>query len=245
MKDIFDVVNDYIWLCDATALSVLFILAIKNRQPYSSFLTLSIATLVSFIIIEYQSHLGTIQGPDTNGRVLTSWSVFFFIFDALTAYMLYHYYQPFKTKNGTALRVLYAVIATTFLVCLVSVQYGPLFFESAGLSDKNWKRVAYYLGTALLDGIVIYSIHQSHRAVSKRYSLITKMYLLAFFVAALLQISRFFERYTWETDYLQEAYRWGLASINVSTTAVTFIITILAVYHHFSKKERKGILWDI
>jgi hypothetical protein len=201
MKEIFDTVNDYILLLDAIALSMFFVLAIRNRQPYSSFITLAITTLMSFFIIEYIALVEVMNGPYVEGRLLISWGVSFFILDVLAAYFFLHCYRASIAKKRVELRVFYSAFSVAALTSFIVVQYGPLFWAIEGISNEQWVRMAYYLGTALLDGLVIYVIYQSHRVIRKQYSVISKMYLLAFFIAALLQISRFFQSYPSGPDY--------------------------------------------
>ncbi|NQZ11548.1 MAG: hypothetical protein HRT35_30730 [Algicola sp.] len=131
------------------------------------------------------------------------------------------------------------------ITCTFYMQFGQLWFDVTGPSYKTWGRVAYYLGIAAIDGFVIYLIHQSHRFAKLRLSLIARMYLVAFYVAALLQTIRFLERYTWDTNYLAAVYRWGLMSVNVSTSTVVLVLICLAVYNQFANKKREGTFWNI
>jgi uncharacterized protein YybS (DUF2232 family) len=93
--------------------------------------------------------------------------------------------------------------------------------------------------------IATYAIQKLHEANKVPFSIICRMTIIAFFAATNLQIFRFLERLTWDTNYLAPVYKWGFVSINSCTTAVTLFIATLAIYNHYSRAKRKGVLWNI
>lgn len=246
MFEMFDTLVKYLWVGDFAALSIFFALAIKQKEINSSLMALVVTTLVSGTIIQYQSLVNSIQGYDTGVGYLAGWSIGFILFDCIIGYIFYKRYLSFKTPDKPLANLLFVACLSTFLFCVIIIQFSPLLTGSEVTAYKDWVRVAYYLGTALLQGCVVYVIHQMHRINNMQYSLIARMYLLAFFVAAQLQIIRFIERFTWDTHVLAGIYRWGLASINIATTAVVLFITCLAIYQYYNHhKIRKGELWNI
>lgn len=245
MTELIDTLIKYLWVCDFAALCVFFTLVLKNKQANSSLITLTIVMLISGIIIHYEALVNAIEGPESGPWMMTAWCIGFAVFDIIAAFVFYRSYQALKITDKVVAKVSFVVFSIVFMVSAVVSQFGPLLFDTAGPSYKVWVRVAFYLGTAFLDGVVIYAIYQVHQVFKIQYSLISRMYLLGFFVAANFQIMRFLERYTWDSHYLAAIYRWGLISMNVTTTTVVLVITCLTIYRRYSNKDLKGVLWNI
>jgi hypothetical protein len=246
MSELLFAINKYVWIADFTFLCILLAIAKSHKEISSSALTLIVTVLMSGVLIQYHTFALAISPPVGNGTDLMFWLFGFLIMDCFMMFVFYKQYQWLKQRYGKpVLSRLFIGFGVAVLACALYMQIGQLWFDVIGPSYKTWGRVAYYLGIAALDGLVIYLIHQSHLFAKLRYSLIARMYLMAFYIAALLQTIRFLERYTWDTNYLAALYRWGLMSVNLTTSSVVLVLTCLAVFNQFADKKREGALWNI
>ena len=233
------------WIIDFAALCIFFVLYLKNKQVTSSLLTMAVAIVIGFIVIQYRTLVFSIKSPDTGFDYLIGWCVGFIIADLIMAFVLYRTYASFKRHFGRKTQLSIIVFMAAFMIALVSIQFGPLFFDMEGSSHKLWVRVAYYLGNVVLYTIATYGIQKLHEQNKVAFSIIGRVYIMQLFVATNLQVFRFLERLTWDTNYLEPIYRWGFVSINSCTTAMTLLVATLAIYNRYSKIERKGALWNI
>ena len=246
MNETLFLIHEYLWVADFTFLCILLAIAKSHREISSSALTLVMTVLMSGILVQYASFAIGITPPDGSVANLIIWSLGFLIMNCFMAFVFYKQYQWLNQRQSKPVLLrLFIGFGIAVLACSFYIQIGQLWFDVTGPSYKTWGRVAYYLGIAALDGLVIYFIHQSHLFAKLRYSLIARMYLMAFYVAALLQTIRFLERYTWDTHYLAALYRWGLLSVNLTTSSVVLVLICLAVYNQFTEKKREGKLWNI
>jgi hypothetical protein len=245
MTEILDTLLEYLWVGDFFTLCIFALLALKLRQNSSSLITQTLVVLISGILIKYKVLVNSFIGPNTSQSIFMLWCIGFAVFDCVVAFILFKGYQFIRNRSSATVSVFFVILATVFMITLVTFQYGPLFFGIDGPSYKVWVLLAFDLGIAAFEGFVIYTIRQAHLVSKKPYSLIARMYLLAFFVAINIHIATFIELYFWETHHLAGVYQWGLASINISTTTVAFVITLLAIFQYFSKKNREGILWQL
>lgn len=245
MLELFDTLNKYLWISDFAVLCIFAVVAFKLRQNSSTLMTLAIVAILSGVIIKYGKLVNSFQDPVTEQWVFLLWCAGFALFDCVITYVLFRHYQSFKSRYKSMSKALFIILAAAFLVYTIYLQYGPLLFDIKGPSYKVWRLTAFYLGVALLDGLVIYVIHQVHRITDKKRSLIARTYILAFFVAANLQVFSFIELYYWQTNNLANIYQWGLASINICTSMAAIFVACLAVYQYYNHSEqpRKGILW--
>jgi hypothetical protein len=245
MSEILLTLVKYIWVLDFTALCVFFVLYLKSGQISSSLLTLVVAVVISRIVNQYEFLVFAIQGPSEGSGYLMAWCIGFAIADLILAFSFYKMYTSFKKRFGGKARLLIIFLVSTFMIALINIQYGPLLFDNDDPTHKLWIRVAFYLGNVVLYTIATYAIHKLHERNKVSYSVIARMYIIAFFAATHLQIFRFLERLTWDTNYLEPIYRWGFVSINSCTTALTLLVATLAIYNHYSKSKREGTLWNI
>lgn len=228
MNETLDTLNSNIWLCDFAALGIFTAVVLKTKKVNSNFVTASIVMLLSGVIIQYGKLVESLVSPIVSTQAFTLWCTGFALFDLLLGYLLYNKYQQIKGDLNTLQRWGFSLFAMAFVVSMTISQFGPLLFGSDGITHITWIRVLTYLVNTLLDVLVIFSIHRAHQFARLKYSFISKMYLLAFFVAGCLHVFRFVERYTWNSDFLSAVYTWGLVSINLSTTTVVVVISYLA-----------------
>jgi hypothetical protein len=244
MIELFGTLNEYLWISDFAVMCVFALVAFKFRQNSSTLITLAIAAILSGVIIKYGDLVNSFKDPASAQSIFLFWCIGFGLIDCVMTYVLYRHYKTFKSRYKTVSKFIFIIPATAFLAYTVYLQYGPLLFDIKGPSYKVWRLAAFYLGVALLDGLVIYVIHQAHQLSNKPRSFIARTYILAFFVAANLQIISFIELYFWQTNKLANVYQWSLASINICTTLVAMVIACLAIYQHYNNKQpREGILW--
>lgn len=245
MLELFDTLNEYIWISDFAVLCVFAFVAFKLRQNSSTLMTLAITTIMSGVIIKYGKLINSFKDPATEQWIFWLWCVGFVLFDLLMVFVLYRHYQSFKTRYKSMSKAVFFIPAVAFLMYTIYLQYGPLLFDIKGPSYKVWRLGAFYLGVALLDGLVIYVINQAHLVTNKPTSLVARTYILAFFVVACLQVISFIELYFWQTNDLAVAYQWGVASVNISTTMVAMFIACLAAYQYCKRggQPRIGVLW--
>jgi hypothetical protein len=245
MSEILLTIAKNTWVIDFAALCIFFVLYLKNKQVTSSLLTMAVALVIGFIVIQYRTLVFAIKSPDAGFDYLIGWCVGFIIADLIMAFVLYRIYASFKNNFGRKAQLAVIVFMAAFMIALVSIQFGPLLFDMEGSSHKLWVRVAYYLGNVVLYTIAIYGIQKLHERNKVAFSIIGRVYIMQLLVATNLQIFRFLERLTWDTNYLEPVYKWGFVSINSCTTAVTLFIATLAIYNHYSRAKRKGVLWNI
>jgi hypothetical protein len=206
---------------------------------------MAVALIIGFIIIQYRTLVFSFKAPDTSSDYLIAWCIGFVIADLIMAFTLYKIYALFKKNLARKIQLFAFVFMSAFMIALISIQFGPLLFDMEGSSHKLWVRVAYYLGNVVWYTIATYAIQKLHERNNVPYSVIGRMYIIAFFAATHLQIFRFLERLTWDSNYLASIYKWGLVSINVGTATLALTVATLAIYNHYSKTERKGVLWNI
>lgn len=245
MSDILFAFAKNIWVTDFVALCVFFVLYLKSKQVTSSLLTMVVALVIGFFILQYRTLVFSIKGPDTSTEYLIAWCIGFIITDLILAFAFYRIYSSFQKKFSRNTQLFIVAFLSVFMVGLVSIQFGPLLFDTEGVTYKTWVRVAYYLGNVVLYTLATYAIQKLHERNKISYSIIGRMYIMAFFAATNLQIFRFLERLTWDTHYLAAFYKWGIVSINICTAAVALFVATLAVYNYYSKTEHKGALWNI
>lgn len=245
MSDILLIIAKNIWITDFAALCVFFVLYLKSKQVTSSLLTMVVALVIGFFILQYRTLVFSFKGPDTGADYLMAWCIGFVIADLILAFSFYRIYTSFQKKFGRKTQLLIIAFLSVFMMGLISIQFGPLLLNTEGLTHKTWVRMAYYLGSVVLYTLATYAIQKLHERNRVAYSIIGRMYIMAFFAATNLQIFRFLERLTWDTNYLAPLYRRGIVSINICTTAVTLFVVTLAIYNHYSKTEHKGALWNI
>lgn len=245
MTEIIDTLLKYLWVVDFTTLCVFMALALKRRQNNSSLITQAFVVIISGTIIKYQALVNSFVSSETSQFVLTLWVVGFLLIDCVIVFIFYKLYQWLKKSIKPALRMSYILIAAVLILIIAYTQYASLFFGSEGPSYKLWVITAYYIGIALLDSFAIYVIFKLHDLNNKMHSLIARMYILAFSVAAIMQMLRFNEKYIWESNSFESAYQLGLASINISASTIALLIACLAIYQFYSQKEREGLLWKI
>ena len=245
MTELLDILNKYIWMSDFITLLVFAALALHQRQNSSSLMTQGLVVLMSGIIIRYTALVNSFVSPDTSQSVFILWCIGFAVFDCVVAFIFFKGFQYVRNRCNSAITASFVILAAIFMISLLTFQYGPLLFGIDGPSYKLWTLIAFDLGIAAFEVFVIYAIRQAHLVSKKPYSLIARMYILAFFVSINIHIFTFLELYFWETHNLASVYKWGFASINISTTTVAFVITLLAIFHHFSKKNREGMLWQL
>lgn len=235
------ILHENLWICDALTLGGFFALALKQRAVGSNFLTIAIVFTMSRIIINYSMLVAGFGDPMASRFSFYWWCVTFSLANIALMWAFYYHYPSIKQANKRWFNVLYIGFVMALMGSLIYVQFGPLLFGIEGITYKTWVRVAHYMGIALLDGIAIVAIHRLHVLARLKYSAMAKMYLLAFFVAGCLQLARFAERYIFDTHYLAGIYRWGLASINITTTAIVLAICAMAIYQHYNNKKPRGI----
>jgi hypothetical protein len=245
MIELFDIFNEHIWIVDFALLCVFAALALKLQHYRSNAMTMVLVVLFSGVVINYQLLVNTFASPDTSVAIFSLWCAGFAVFECVTAFVLFKSYQLFKRRNSNLNARVYAVIATTFMIGIFTLQFGPLLFGLDGPSYKLWVLFSFDMGSAGLCTLAIYSIAQVHLLSHISYGFIAKMYLLAFFITALLHIVVFTELFLWETNHLQETFHWALAGINSGTTSVTAFIACLAIFKSLSNKKREGGLWDL
>jgi hypothetical protein len=137
------------------------------------------------------------------------------------------------------------IMAVTAVVTGLTYQYAPFLLS---IKEPEWKtlvRVSWYLGFVVLDGLIIFTGYKIHSVFKINYSFAAKMMMLSFFVKAMLHLTRLTERYFWDTDYLKPLYKWGIVSINITTTIMVLSIASVAIFYHYSGKSIKSEIWKI
>lgn len=127
----------------------------------------------------------------------------------------------------------------------IMLQYAPLLLANTNPDYTTIIRIAWYIGFALMYTIATAALFYAHKACRVEYRFLAKLTIIAFFMLAMLQLSRFTERYFWGSDYLQPIYKYGVIGINTGVTTMELIIAVMAVYLHFSKKEVNREIWQI
>jgi hypothetical protein len=243
MFEILETLVKYWWLADFTALCIFFAIYQKRKEVSSSLLTTTVIVVVSFILINYEALIFSIKGPVAANKL--AWFTVFAVADIIVGFALYRLYKSLITKYSRKLRLCFSVFSAAFMIALASIQLGPLLFDSIESNHKLWVRASYYLGSVLFYIIATYAIQKLHRDNRVTASFLARTYIIAYFAATNLQIFRFLERLTWDTNFLEALYKWGFVTISFCTTAVTLLVAILAVFNQYSKTKHKGILWNI
>ncbi len=97
---------------------------------------------------------------------------------------------------------------------------------------------AWYIGLCLLSLIAIYTTYKLHRKFNLTNTYFTKTFLSAAFFDSMINLTRFSERYIWDTDYLGGLYRWGLLSINICVFSMAVVITVKITYESMINKMK-------
>lgn len=107
-------------------------------------------------------------------------------------------------------------------------------------------RFSWYMGFAAIEYMIMYVTYKVHYLTKTPYSFITKMMFLAHCTLGIIQTVRYGERYFFKTDYLKAIYQNGILSINVTTTAMVIIFTIVVVVSKYRiKKGKEGVAWTV
>jgi hypothetical protein len=236
---------EYLWFLDFAILCVFIDIAKKNKIYSSSLRTMTVVVLLSGVITQYRHFIFAIKEPEVSQVILNLWLFAFVIVDITFIYLIRRQYQTHIFKFSNLMKGLYIIAAVILIAIVVKLQFGPYIFDIKGATHKTWVRIAHYIGFSIIECCAIYAIHHIHSISKLKYSFIAKMYLLALFIYVNLNVFRFLERTIWDTNYLAAIYRWGLVSINFSTTAVTLLIACLAIYNQNKDNNREGILWNM
>jgi hypothetical protein len=246
MTELLDTLVEYLWIIDFFIFCLLGILVYQQRQLNSSFMTQSAIVIISGTITKYEGLILSFVNPASGQNAFALWCFGFVLFDCAVVFVLYRFYGTVKKRIDSAKQTFaYALISGGFVIGNIYGQYSTLYLGDKGMSYKLWILIAFHLGACLFYSLAIFAVMKAHKLANKHHTLIARTYILAFSVAALIQVSMLNELYFFETEYLDGVYRWGLASINVGTTGVAMVVACLGVWQYLRKSERQGWLWTL
>lgn len=246
MLALIDSLNKYLWLADFLTFCVIGAFTIVNRKNTSSLITIGAVVLMTGIIIQYKEMANAFASPQADSFTFMWWCIGFLLLDLLIVFLVAWHARILK-KNHKAFKAIVVLIGGLGLLgMMIYAQYGVLTLSNDALNWKAWRLAAYYLGYAGFAVLTIFVLRKLHELSNEKIGLLAKTYSFAFLMAALIHIVRFFEEYILHGhDILSGIYKWGMASINISTSAVGLLIAALAIYQYLANTNHKGALWEL
>lgn len=237
--------NEYLWVSDFVILCIFSTIAFKRKNISSSLLTQAAVVIISGTIIQYQDLVNGFIAPTASSTALNLWLFGFAIYDSVIILSLLVFYKLLIKQYKLALRLGYIGMSALVVLNLIYSQYAPFVFGAEFEAYKLWIIVAFFFGVALFDGFAVFALYKLHSLFKLTHCLIARMYMLAFAVASIIQLAGFCAKYFWHSKDFEAIYQFSLASINISTSFVTLLIAVLAVYHFYTNKNKEGLVWRI
>ena len=141
-----------------------------------------------------------------------------------------------------------SLVAMTVAVTLglIMRSYAPYLRAVTGLEYYPYVLFANYVGFMAIDTIAIYVLARLHAIFTIRYSFISKMIIMAFFIKAQLHFIRYGERLLmgFDSDYLKPYYQAGISAVNIglATMSLVFVIAITLSRYRISR-GLSGLNW--
>ncbi|NQZ09217.1 MAG: hypothetical protein HRT35_18825 [Algicola sp.] len=127
-----------------------------------------------------------------------------------------------------------------------ALHYKSVLIGLKDTGNDELVRFGWYMGYAFIDIAVLFCVYNIHLRSITPYSFITKMIFLEYCTYGIIQTVRYGERFIFQTDYLASIYKHGLLSINIATTAVTVVFTIIvAISIYRESKGKEGVKWRV
>ncbi len=246
MIEIINILVKYLWITDFITLSIFAGIAFRKKENSSSFMTQGfIVVIISGVIIKYQELVNSFIDPSTNDNVANLWLGGFAFYDAVIIFILVAFYKSYVVNHQKVMKLAFTGLASLLMLNFIAVQYMPFLFDVEAVPYKLWIIMAFFFGVALFDGFAVFAIYKLHVFFNLPHGLIARMYILAFSVAALIQITGFCAKYFWHSKAFDYPYQIILASINIGTSFIAMLVAFLAVYQLVNNKNREGWVWKI
>ena len=128
----------------------------------------------------------------------------------------------------------------------LALHYKYILISVKDPSYKELVRFGWYMGYTFLHFVVLVCTYNIHLRSITPYSFITRMIFLEYCTYGIIQSVRYCERVVFHTDYLASIYKHGLLSINIATTAVTIVFTLIIVISTYRESKGKGgVKWRV
>lgn len=235
-------INEYIWFIDLIILAAFFGVFTFEKKINSNLLIWLIVAVLGGTIKGFEQFVSNITVPTTSIAVLLRWCIGFLLVDiALVIVSLLAFKQLHSKidKRWACCMLGYCLIQIGWLVW---EQYQQLYTGMSPLEYKNWVRAAHFLGLATIYLIAMAVIYHSHRILRLRFDFLANMMLLALTSYNILLVTRFMEKVFLETNFLAPLYRWGVVSINASTSIVACVVAIYVVLHYWQYARKQKVL---
>lgn len=142
----------------------------------------------------------------------------------------------------TLLALLTTVVITGFMTA-----YTPslLLFSEENQQYKAFNRFVWYMGFTGLNLLIMWVIFKLHVKFQVAYGVVAKSYLLSFMVLSQLQLIQYIELLIWGNNSFISYYQLGVISINVGSSLVAFIFTLLICLSRYRiNRGKKGLAWN-
>jgi hypothetical protein len=144
-----------------------------------------------------------------------------------------------------------SLISMTILVLTGAIMwwYDPYLLALKKSIDPSYLPYiifTWYMGFAAIYSISIYILYKIHITFTIRYSFISKMLILGYFVQAQIQLIRYSERLLlgFDSQYLKPFYQAGVPAVNIGMAVLSFcFVTAMAISRYRIKQEKGGLKW--
>jgi hypothetical protein len=137
-----------------------------------------------------------------------------------------------RTINSTSLS-LFVWLVFSLLMLFIE----PFIYSST--KNISLDRLIWYGSFATLDVLAILVINFLHKKNRIELSVQSLLLNLSFFIALLLQVSRYFDKQVFETNVLTEVYKEGITMLNILTWA--FVICVVVISKAKKNKRLKNV----
>ena len=156
--------------------------------------------------------------------------------------VLFAIFMRKKYLSSSLVAILITTVITWFMNEYQDFMLGVFADKAYVEQNRTFIRYAWYYGFVVFNTVLIFTIYKVHIALKLSYSYIARYLILAHFILSLLQITRLLERQSFQTNYLDALYQWGIVSINLSCTVLAFLFALTALYKELTNKTTRGFL---